>query len=173
MPTGVLTRRTALLIFPSLAAAGLGGCNTTGPAGAPMQGASQPAVAGFRISSIAVDTGPLLAQSGNPTATWVQDALPGALAKAFASHMAPGDPSGEALSVTVNSVILASVGPSGSATDWMMGVATLGGRHTRLRGTSTYIPTTGDQALFVQAAHDRVTALSQSFAYWLARRWRR
>ena len=63
----------------------------------------------------------------------MQDELPGALAKAFASHMAPGDPSGQTLSVTINSVILQSVGPSGSATDWMIGVATLGGRHTKLR----------------------------------------
>jgi hypothetical protein len=171
MSTDLLTRRAALLSFGAFTAAGLSGCNTTQPTVVSAQGAGQP-VTGFRISSIAVDTAPLLAQSGNPTAAWVQDELPGALAKAFASHMAPGDPSGQTLSVTVNSVILESVGPSGSATDWMIGVATLGGRHTKLRGTSTYIPTTGDQALFVQADHGRVTALSQSFAYWLAKRWR-
>ena len=172
MSTDVLTRRAALLSFSAFGAAGLCGCNTTQTAGVPAQGAPQP-VTGFRISAITVDTGPLLAQSGNPTASWVQDELPGALAKAFASHMAPGDPSGQTLSVTINSVMLESVGPSGSATDWMIGVATLGGRNTKLRGTSTYNPTTGDQALFVQADHARVTALSQSFAYWLAKRWRR
>jgi len=171
MSRDVLTRRVALLSIGALAAAGLGGCNTTQTAGAPAEGASPP-VAGYRISSITVDTAPLLAQSGNPTASWVQDALPGALAKAFAAHMAPGDPSGQTLSVTIDSVILQSLGPSGGATDWMIGDATLGSRHTHLRGTSTYTPTTGDQALFVQADHGRVVALSQSFAYWLAKRWR-
>jgi hypothetical protein len=171
MSTDVLTRRAALFGIGALGATGLGGCNTTQTAGAPSQAA--PPAAGFRISSIVVDTAPLLVQSGNPTAMWVQDALPGALANAFASHMAPGDPSGQTLSVTVTSVILASLGPSGSATDWMIGDAVLGARHTHLRGTSTYNPTTGDQALFVQADHGRVVALSQSFAYWLAKRWRR
>ena len=43
---------------------------------------------------------------------WVQQALPGALAQAFVSHMAPGDPSGRTLSVTVNSVYLRGGGPA-------------------------------------------------------------
>ncbi len=42
---------------------------------------------------------------------WVQQALPGALAQAFASYMAPGDPSGRMLSVTVNSVYLVAGDP--------------------------------------------------------------
>jgi hypothetical protein len=172
MTMDVLSRRSALLSIAALAASGLCGCNTTQTAAVPGPSAPPPAT-GFRISAIVVDTAPLLAQSGNPTASWVQEAMPGALAKAFAAHMAPGDPSGQTLSVSINSVLLESPGPGGDATDWMTGVATLGARHTSLRGTSTYIPTTGDQALFVQADHNRVVALSQSFAYWLARRWRR
>jgi len=60
----------------------------------------------------------------------------------------------------------------------MRGVATLSGgaggapRQTRLRATSTYIPSPVDQALWEQAMQGRVQALSQSFAYWLKRKWR-
>jgi hypothetical protein len=43
---------------------------------------------------------------------WVQQALPGALAQASASYIAPGDPSGRTLSVTVNSVYLRGGGPA-------------------------------------------------------------
>jgi hypothetical protein len=103
-------------------------------------------------------------------------ALPGPLAQAFASHMAPGDPSGRTLSVTINSIYLGGGGLADP--DSIRSVATLSGsaspnRTTRLRATSTYIPSPIDQALVEQALHGRVTALSQAFADWLARRWRR
>ena len=92
---------------------------------------------------------------------WVQQALPGALAQTFASHMAPGDPSGRTLSVTVNSVSLRGGGPADP--DPMRGVATLSGgaapaRTTRLRATSTYIPSPVDQVLVEQAFKGGVTA---------------
>jgi hypothetical protein len=92
---------------------------------------------------------------------WVQQARPGALARAFASHMAPGDPSGRTFSVTVNSVYLRGGGPADP--DTMRGVATLSGgaapaRTTRLRATSTYIPSPVDQVLVEQAFKGRVTA---------------
>jgi len=166
----IVARRVVLISFGAFAAAGLSGCNTTqtagsGPAAAPAL------VRGYRVASIAVDTGPLLAQSGNPTAQWVQDALPGALARAFAAHMTPGDPSGGTLSVRIDSIYLGGGGPADP--DIMKGVATLNGRQTSLRATSTYIPSPTDQALPEQALHGRVTALSQAFAYWLARKWRR
>jgi hypothetical protein len=173
----VLTRRAALVGFGGFAAAGLSGCNTT--QAPPAQPAAAPAAAptsGYRIGSIAVDTAPLVAQSGNPTAQWAQDALPGALAQAFARRMATGDPGGGTLSVTVNAIYLGNGGPANP--DVMTGVATLSGgggptRTTRLHATSTYIPSPVDQTLVEQALHGRVTALSQAFAYWLARRWRR
>ena len=128
------------------------------------------AAAGYRIASIAVDTTPLAAQSGNPTAQWAQDALPGALAQAFASHMAPGDPSGGTLSVRIDSIYLGGGGPADP--DRMRGVASLNGRRVSLKGTSTYTPSPTGQALPEQALHGRVTALSQAFAYWLARKLR-
>lgn len=173
MPTIIITRRTALAGLGACAAAGLSGCNAPQTGTLPVQTTAPAAISGYRIANISVDTGPLLAQSGNPTAQWAQDALPGALAQAFASHMAPGDPSGGTLSVRIDSIILGPVGPDGQATDWMKGAATLGGRHTSVRASSLYLPSPTDQALVEQAFHGRVTALSRSFAYWLARKWRR
>ena len=163
-------RRAALAGLGACAAAGLSGCNTTQTAAVQPQ-----AVSGFRIGSIAVDTAPLLAQSGNPTASWVQQALPGQLAQAFTAHMAPGDPNGATLSVRIDSIYLGGGGPADP--DRMRGVATLSGgagpaRTTRLRATATYIPSPVEQALPEQAFQGRVAALSQAFAYWLARRWR-
>jgi hypothetical protein len=169
MATVVFTRR-AVVAFAALAAGGLGGCNTN-----PTAAVQPQAVSGFRIGNIAVNTAPLLAQSGDPTASLVQQALPGQLAQAFAAHMAPGDPAGATLSVRIDSVYLGGGGPADP--DTMRGAATLSGggvaaRTTRLRATSTYIANPTDQALVEQALQGRVTALSQSFAYWLKRRWR-
>ena len=165
----ITTRRAALAGFGAFAASGLSGCYTT-QAPVPATVAAPAAVSGYRIGAINVDTAPLLAQSGNPTAQWAQDALPGALAQAFASHMAPGDPSGGTLSVRIDSIYLGGGGPADP--DRMRGVASLNGRQTSLRATSTYISSPTDQALPEQALHGRVTALSQAFAYWLSRKLR-
>jgi hypothetical protein len=166
----IVTRRAALLGFGASTTLGLSGCNTTQAPVATTQAATA-AAPGYRIGAITVDTAPLVAQSGNPTAQWAQDALPSALAQAFARHMVPGDPSAGTLNVAIDSIYLGGAGPADP--DIMKGVATLNGRQTRLQATSTYIPSPTDQALPEQALHSRVTALSQAFAYWLARRWRR
>jgi hypothetical protein len=165
-----VTRRGALLSFGALAAAGLTGCNTAQPPVA-VAAAAPAAVSGYRIANIAVDTSPLVAQSGNPTAQWAQAALPGALARAFASHMAPGDPSGGILSVVVNSIYLGNGGPGDP--DIMRGVATFSGRQVRVRATSTYFPSPTDQVLVEQAMQNRVNALSVAFAYRARRLLRR
>ena len=85
MPRDVFTRRAALLSFGAFAAAGLSGCNTTPTAG--VQPVAAPS--GLRIGAINVDTAPLVAYVGNPTAGWAQQALPGALAQVLGSG-APG-----------------------------------------------------------------------------------
>ena len=162
MPTHVLTRRAALASFAAFTAAGLIGCNTTQTA--PVQSQA----AGFRIGAITVNTAPLLAQSGNPTADWAQQALPGALAQAFAAHMAPGDPSGGTLNVRIDSIYLGGGGPGDP--DGMRGVATLNGRQISLRATATYISSPTDQALPEQALQGRVQALAVAFAYRLKRK---
>ena len=76
MVGNLLTRRGALVTLGAFAAAGLAGCNTTPSAGV------QP-LAASGGGAIEVDTTPLVAYVGNPTAGWVQQALPGALAQAL------------------------------------------------------------------------------------------
>jgi hypothetical protein len=165
----IVTRRVALFGFGAFAAAGLSGCNTTPNAGAPAAAVGPaPAPVGYRIAGIVVDASPLVAQSGNPTAQWAQDALPGALAQVLASHMAPGDPSGGTLSVVVNSIYLGGGGPADA--DRMRGVATLNGQQIIVHATATWVPSPVDQALVEQSMQNRVNALSVAFAYLLKRK---
>ena len=165
MSTIRLTRRAALIGLSAGAAFGLAGCNTTQTAAVQPQSAP---TSGFRIGAIEVNTAPLLAQSGNPTASWAQQALPVQLAQTLASRMAPGDPGAATLTVSVDSIYLGQGGPADP--DSMKGMATLSGsvaRQIKLRATSTYIPSPVDQTLVEQALHGRVSELSQSFAYRL------
>jgi hypothetical protein len=151
----VLTRRGALLGLAAFGAAALSACNTTPSAG--IQPMAAPAAGGADI-----DTTPLVAYVGNPTAGWAQQALPGALAQAFGSRV----PSG--LHVRIDTLYLGNGGPGDP--DRMRGVATVGGRTINVRATSTYFPTPTDQALPEQALQGRVQALSVAFAYRLKRK---
>jgi hypothetical protein len=63
MPTNCLTRRTALFSLGAVVSAGLSGCNTT-----PTAGVQPGAASGSRIGGFEVDTTPLVAYVGNPTA---------------------------------------------------------------------------------------------------------
>jgi hypothetical protein len=162
MPTYVLTRRAALLSFGAFAAAGLAACNTMPTA------AVSPAASGFRIGAVNVDTTPLVAYVGNPTASWAQQALPGALAQALGGHMAPGDPGAATLSVRIDSLYLGGGGPADP--DRIRGVAMLGGHTISVRAVSTYFSSPTDQALPEQALQGRVQSLAVAFAYRLKRK---
>ena len=151
----LLTRRAALVSLATLAAAGLSGCNTTPSAGI------EP-VAASGVGAISVDTAPLVAYVGNPTAGWVQQSLPGALAQALGSRAAGG------LHVRIDTLYLGNGGPGDP--DRMRGVATLGGRTIKVRANSTYWASPTDQALPEQALQGRVQALSVAFAYRLRRK---
>ena len=153
----LLTRRAALVGFGALAAGALSGCNTTPSAGV------QPAAASG-AGAIEVDTTPLVAYVGNPTAGWAQQALPGALARVVGS----GAPGG--LRVRIDTLYLGNGGPGDP--DRMRGVAMVGGRTINVHATSTYFPTPTDQALPEQALQGRVQALSVAFAYRLKRKLR-
>src|SRR5262249_40979336 len=96
MPEDAFSRRAALLSIGAFVTAGLGGCNTTPTSGV------QPAASGLNIGAITVDTTPLIAYVGNPTAGWAQQALPGALAQVLGS----GAPGGPPLHVRVNTLYL-------------------------------------------------------------------
>ena len=167
MSTIIVTRRGLALGLGALAAAAVSGCNSTQTAPLAAAGPA-PAPVGYRIASIAVDNAPLAAQSGNPTAQWAADALPGALQQALGAHIVPGDPSGGTLSVVLNSVYLGGGGPADP--DRMRGVATLNGRQIPVRAVSVWTPSPSDQALVEQSNQNRVNALAVSFAFLLRRK---
>ena len=166
MSASFVTRRAALFGLGAVGAAALSACNAPQTPAIQTQAAG-PTAPGIHIGAIDVDTSPLVAAVGNPTAAWAQQALPAQLAQALASRMAPG---AATLTVVVNSIYLGGGGPADP--DVMTGVATLNGRQVRLKATYTYIPSPTDQALPEQALQGRVQGLSQAFAYWLRRKLR-
>jgi hypothetical protein len=161
MPKDVFTRRAALVSFGAFASAALSGCNTMPVAG--IQPAAAPSGPG--VGPIDVDTTPLIAYVGNPTAGWAQQALPGAIAQVLGSS-----PGGPPLHVRIDTLYLGNGGPADP--DTIRGVATFGGRTVRVRAVSTYFPMPTDQAQPEQAVQGRVQALAVAFAYRLRRRLR-
>ena len=118
---------------------------------------------------VSVDVHPLLGNSGEPTAGWVAQELPGALASALAASGQAGAP----VSVRIDYVILGpnsgGVGPAGSSPDQMIGEVTRGGVTSPLRATSNYYPAASDAAMIEQSNYNRVANLCQAFAGWIAR----
>ena len=112
------------------------------------------------IGAIDVDTTPLVAYVGNPTAGWVQQSLPGALAQV----LGPGAPGGPP-HVRIDTLYLGNGGPGDP--DLMRGVATLGGQTIKVRANLDLLSSPTDQALPEQALQGRVQALSVAFAYRL------
>jgi hypothetical protein len=123
------------------------------------------AQSGVPIRNIQVDVAPLRASVGDPTASWVQERLPGQLAKALAGRMSP---KGSTLIVRIDSLTL---GPNKDSRAWdnIGGVATIGGVQRPVRATSRYWASAIDQTQFEQSNRQRVTLLVQALAYWLAR----
>ena len=156
MSGNLLTRRGALVGLGAFAAAGLAGCNTTPSAGV------QP-VATSGGGAIEVDTTPLVAYVGNPTAGWVQQALPGALAQVLGSRApeGPSRPDRHALSRRRRT---GRSRPDDGRRDWRPE-----GQST-CDAISTYISNPTDQALPEQALQGRVQALCVAFAYRLKRK---
>ena len=155
MPASKLTRRAAsgVLVAATLAA----------------MPASRVALARARVSrpGIRVDVGPLRANAGDPTATWVAEYLPGQLAEALASRMAHAN-----LTVRIDYLTLGpnsgGYGPTGSSYDNIEGVATINGVETPVRATSSYYSSAIDQTMIEQSNRERVRLLTQALAYWIA-----
>jgi hypothetical protein len=165
--TSTLTRRAALAALGALA---LQGCASAVPTAT---------TGGVRFRDIVVDVSPILASIGDPTAAWVQQEVPEALAQALGPYMAPGDRNGATLVARIDYLYLGpstgGTGPGGSAQDTIKGVLIVKGAHGRvaaetpLRAISFYYPMAVDQALVERAYHGRVTALAQAFAGWVPR----
>ncbi|MGB3582488.1 MAG: hypothetical protein WBA40_15460 [Roseiarcus sp.] len=133
-----------------------------------------------RFRNIVVDVSPLRASMGDPTAAWVQQELPGALAQALAGYMAaPGDRYGATLVARIDDLYLGpssgGTGPWGAAQDTINGTLLVKGPHggtaarAPIRATTWYHPMAIDQPLRVESNHWRVVALAQAFAGWAPR----
>jgi hypothetical protein len=131
--------------------------------------ASPGALARARVSppGIRVDVGPLRANAGDPTATWVAEYLPGQLAQDLAGRMASANVSVRIEYLTLGSNVGAN-GPAGSSYDTIQGVATINGVETPVRATSNYYPMPQDQTMIEQSNRDRVRLLTDALARWIA-----
>ena len=115
------------------------------------------------VGGVRVDVSPLL----QPTAGWVAQTLPAATAEALAA----AGRSGTGVSLRINYVILgpnrgAECGPS---RDQMVGVVTTGGVEWPLRASASYYPSPVDNAMIEKSNYQRISQLSQAFAFWVAR----
>jgi hypothetical protein len=117
------------------------------------------------VRNIQVDVAPLRANVGEPTASWVQQGLPGQLSQALAGRMTP---QGGTLVVRIDYVTLGAIKDSW-AQDNISGVATIGGVEWPLRAITRYQASAVDQVKFEESNRRRVTQLLQALAYWLAR----
>lgn len=161
------TRRAALAALASLALPPVLG------------GGSALAQPNVRFSNIVVDVAPLRARVGDPTAAWVQQELPGALAQALGGYMTPGDRHGATLVARIDDLYLGpnngGAGPWGASQDTINGALLVTGPHGRMaanapvRATAWYHPMAVDQPLRVESNHWRVIALAQAFAGWAPR----
>ena len=164
-----MTRRAWLIALGALA---LQGCAPTVP---------KVATSNLRIRAIKVDVSPIRASMGDPTAAWVEQALPGALARSLAPYMAPGDRSGATLVARIDYLYLgpSSGGPGfggfNQTQDTIVGALILRGprgqvvANVPLRAIDSYFPMAVDQALVERALQGRVVALAQAFAGWAPR----
>jgi len=154
MSISVMTRRTTLVSFA-----------------AALSLAVFPGIARTRRveGGVRVDVTPVLENSGNPTAAWVAQLLPGAMAQALAARGAAGLP----VTVRVDYVMLGpsagGVGPAGSSPDQMIGDVIVNGVSHPLRATSYYYPSAVDQVMVEQSNYYRVEQLVRTFAYWAGR----
>jgi hypothetical protein len=163
-----LTRRAAVAALGALVLPAMGEM---------LSASAQP---GLRIRAIKVDVSPIRQSMGDPTAAWVEQALPGALAQSLAPYMAPGDHDGATLVARIDYLYL---GPSSGGggfggfrrtQDTINGTLSLRGprgvvANVPLRAISSYFPMAVDQALPEQAYQGRVVALAQVFAGWAPR----
>jgi hypothetical protein len=132
-----------------------------------------------RFREIRVDVSPLRASAGDPTADWVEQALPGALARALATHLAPGERNGAILVARIEDINFGQSGGRGGAgggsQDSIQGVLIVASSpagiaaQTPLRAIAAYSPNAADEALIEEAFHGRVVALAQAFAGWTPR----
>jgi hypothetical protein len=132
--------------------------------------AAQSALAqsGVTLRDIRVDVSPLRANSGEPTASWVQHDLSVQLARALAGRIAT---KGSTLSVRIDYLSLSSgtFVDCGSSRDVISGVATISGVQMPVQATRSYQAAPGDQTMIDQFNRERVSQLVAALVFWLSR----
>jgi hypothetical protein len=170
MVAHAMTRRGALAVLGAL------GLSLTLAAPGAVAGS------GLRFRGVVVNVEPLRALTGEPTATWMEQALAQSLPQVLGLDLALGDGNAPVLEVRIDWIYL---GPSsggleskGSAQDTVVGSFIVRGPRggivwqIPLRAISSYYPNAVDQALVEQAYHWRIIALAQVFAGWAPRELR-
>jgi hypothetical protein len=118
--------------------------------------------------NIKVDVSPLRANSGDPTARWVAEDLPGAIAEALARRGAPNIPIAVSIDYSTLGPNSGGTGPTGASPDNIRGVATIRGLAEPVSAQSWYYINAADAAMIEESNHWRVRALVQALAYWIA-----
>jgi len=128
----------------------------------------------IRFREIRVDVSLLRASAGDPTAEWVEQALPGRLSQALSAYLAPAQRNGATLLARIEDIDFDQSGgrrgAGGSSQDSIRGILIVGGEHagvppqTSMRAVAAYSPSAADQALVEESYHGRVLALAQAFA---------
>ena len=129
----------------------------------------------LRFREIRVDVSPLRASAGDPTAEWVEQALPQDLMRAMSAYLAPAQRDGATLVARIQDINFGQSGGGrggvgGGSQDSIQGVLIVGGSRagiaaqTPLRAIAAYSPSAADEALIEEAYHGRVVALAQAFA---------
>jgi hypothetical protein len=166
MPAFPLTRRAALAALGAFVAPSVLGVRSA---------EAQPNV---RFRNIVVDVSPLRARVGDPTAAWVEQSLPGALAQSLGAYISPGARGGATLIARIDDLYLGpnfGTGVWGGSQDTINGTLFIKGPHGRvaaetpIRAITSYHQTPVDQPLRVESNYWRVVALSQAFAGWAPR----
>jgi hypothetical protein len=157
------TRRGALAAFAALAFAPIG-----------LEEAL--AAPGLRVSRVHVDVSRLRARRGDPTARWVAEDMPKAVARALGPRFARGASGGAVLNVHVDDVLLPPMrsgrGPriideiSGFIALSSPGVAPV---RRAIRAVTPFRPTAVDQPMRVHANRRRVSTLVGRFAQQIPR----
>jgi hypothetical protein len=129
---------------------------------------------GLRFREIRVDVSPLRASAGDPTADWVEQALPEDLIRALSAYLEPAQRNGATLVARIQDINFGQGGGRGGAggasQDSIQGVLIVGGSRAGiagqkpLRAMAVYSPNAADEALIEEAYHGRVVALAQAFA---------
>jgi hypothetical protein len=132
-----------------------------------------------RFRNIVVDVSPLRARVGDPTAAWVEQSLPGALAQSVGAYISLGDRGGATLIARIDDLYLGpnsgGTGPWGASQDTMNGTLFVKGprggiaANAPVRAIAFYHPAPVDQPMRVQSNYWRVVALAQAFAGWAPR----